>query len=208
MTRFNNDKGAQYRPIESTGSKTRHLIALSFALMATMTCGSAAQAADNMPAMAKYQFTCEVEPQYLAEQSAPDEEVYAFAYTITITNTGDVTAQLIAPVFDINSDPRANKVVLDLNDGYVEPASGDPRHTVFVGQVGKVHVIFGEGLETQLWRIDDEDVKWIGLDLPEVIELREEMLPSDPRQRNIAASVLDESWMAEIDARDGSWRRA
>jgi len=53
MTRFNNDKGAQYRPIDSTGSKTRHLIALSFALIATMTCGSAAQAADNMPAMAK-----------------------------------------------------------------------------------------------------------------------------------------------------------
>jgi ApaG protein len=49
-----------------------------------------------MPAMPKYQFTCEVEPQYLAEQSTPDEEVYAFAYTITITNTGDVTAQLIA----------------------------------------------------------------------------------------------------------------
>ena len=49
-----------------------------------------------MPAMAKYQFTCEVEPQYLAEQSSPDEDVYAFAYTITITNTGDVTAQLIS----------------------------------------------------------------------------------------------------------------
>ena len=50
----------------------------------------------NMPPMAKYQFTCEVEPQYLAEQSSPDEDLYAFAYTITITNTGDVTAQLIA----------------------------------------------------------------------------------------------------------------
>jgi ApaG protein len=50
----------------------------------------------NMPAMPKYQFTCEVEPQYLAEQSAPDEDIYAFAYTITITNTGDVTAQLIS----------------------------------------------------------------------------------------------------------------
>lgn len=50
----------------------------------------------NMPAMPKYQFTCEVEPQYLAEQSTPDEEVYAFAYTITVTNTGEVTAQLIS----------------------------------------------------------------------------------------------------------------
>jgi len=49
-----------------------------------------------MPAMARYQFTCEVEPQYLSEQSSPDEAVYAYAYTVTITNTGDVTAQLIA----------------------------------------------------------------------------------------------------------------
>ena len=49
-----------------------------------------------MTGMPKHQFTCEVEPQYLAEQSSPDEDVYAFAYTITITNSGDVTAQLIA----------------------------------------------------------------------------------------------------------------
>ncbi len=51
-------------------------------------------------------------------------------------------------------------------------------------------------------RIDDEHVQWIGLDLPEVVELREAMLPADPRQRNIAASVLDESWMDEIDPRE------
>jgi len=50
----------------------------------------------NILPMSKYQFTCEVEPQYLSEQSTPDEDLYAFAYTITITNTGDVTAQLIA----------------------------------------------------------------------------------------------------------------
>jgi ApaG protein len=34
--------------------------------------------------------------QALAEQSDPENDVYAYAYTITITNTGDVTAQLIA----------------------------------------------------------------------------------------------------------------
>lgn len=49
-----------------------------------------------MPFMPKYQFTCDVEPQYLSEQSSPEQDVYAFAYTITITNTGDVAAQLIA----------------------------------------------------------------------------------------------------------------
>src|SRR5512133_4141792 len=46
--------------------------------------------------MAKYQFRVEVEPQYLPEQSAPGQDLYSFAYTITITNTGDVPAQLIS----------------------------------------------------------------------------------------------------------------
>ena len=46
--------------------------------------------------MPKYQFRVEVEPQFLPEQSAPAQDVYSFAYTITITNTGEIPAQLIS----------------------------------------------------------------------------------------------------------------
>ncbi len=46
--------------------------------------------------MPKYQFSCQVSPNYLPEQSSAQEQVYAFAYTVTVTNTGDVAAQLIA----------------------------------------------------------------------------------------------------------------
>jgi ApaG protein len=46
--------------------------------------------------MSKYRFRVEVEPQYLPEQSAPGQALYSFAYTITITNAGEVTAQLIS----------------------------------------------------------------------------------------------------------------
>jgi ApaG protein len=49
-----------------------------------------------MQAMAKPEFTCEVRVQYLPEQSQPPEGPYAFAYTVTIRNTGSVTAQLVA----------------------------------------------------------------------------------------------------------------
>ena len=46
--------------------------------------------------MAKYQFRVDVSPQYLPDQSAPAQGVYSFAYTITITNDGEVPAQLIS----------------------------------------------------------------------------------------------------------------
>lgn len=41
------------------------------------------------------EFTCSVVTRYLPEQSDPAQSLYAFAYTITIRNTGEVPAQLI-----------------------------------------------------------------------------------------------------------------
>lgn len=49
-----------------------------------------------MRRMLKPEFTCSVSVRLLPEQSEPDNGVYAFAYTVTIRNTGTVTAQLIA----------------------------------------------------------------------------------------------------------------
>lgn len=46
--------------------------------------------------MSRPEFTCEVRVQYLPEQSQPPEGPFAFAYTVTIRNTGDVAAQLVA----------------------------------------------------------------------------------------------------------------
>ena len=46
--------------------------------------------------MTKPEFSCSVSVRHLAEQSDPQSNQYAFAYTVTIRNTGDVTAQLIA----------------------------------------------------------------------------------------------------------------
>ena len=50
----------------------------------------------RMPRMAKPELTCQVRVQYLPEQSQPPEGPFAFAYTVTIRNTGDITAQLVA----------------------------------------------------------------------------------------------------------------
>ena len=44
----------------------------------------------------KYQITINVNTAYLAEQSDPTADRYVFAYTISIANTGTVSAQLIS----------------------------------------------------------------------------------------------------------------
>ncbi len=46
--------------------------------------------------MAQPQFTTSVAVQHLPDQSDPKTGQQAFAYTITVKNTGDVTAQLVA----------------------------------------------------------------------------------------------------------------
>ena len=45
--------------------------------------------------MSLAKFSCTVQPRYLEEQSNPAAHEYAFAYTVTIVNTGEVGAQLI-----------------------------------------------------------------------------------------------------------------
>jgi len=46
--------------------------------------------------MSRPAFTVSVKVSYLAEQSQPEQSVWAFAYTVSIVNSGDITAQLVA----------------------------------------------------------------------------------------------------------------
>ncbi|WP_153100887.1 class I SAM-dependent methyltransferase [Paraburkholderia hayleyella] len=65
---------------------------------------------------------------------------------------------------------------------------------------GGTVIELGCGLETQFQRCDDGQVHWIGVDLPEAIALRERFLPERERCRYVRKSVLDTSWLREVDA--------
>jgi ApaG protein len=52
--------------------------------------------------MSKYQFRVEVSPRYLAEQSAPEQGLYMFSYTVSIANVGALPAQLISRTWNVN----------------------------------------------------------------------------------------------------------
>ena len=49
-----------------------------------------------MSTNADYNINIQVKTQYLPDRSNPAESRYAFAYTITITNQGNVTAKLLS----------------------------------------------------------------------------------------------------------------
>jgi ApaG protein len=57
------------------------------------------------------EFSCSVRVQYLPEQSQEPDGPFAFAYTVNIRNTGNVTAQLVARHWVItNAEGRVEEV--------------------------------------------------------------------------------------------------
>jgi O-methyltransferase involved in polyketide biosynthesis len=63
-------------------------------------------------------------------------------------------------------------------------------------------VALGEGLETQFWRVDNGQVRWLTVDLPETMELRHRLLPDGPRQSSRGGSALDLRWLDGLDPVD------
>jgi O-methyltransferase involved in polyketide biosynthesis len=61
-------------------------------------------------------------------------------------------------------------------------------------------VSLGEGLETQRLRVDNGRMRWLSVDLPDAMRLREHFLAPTDRFRHIAVSALDAAWMDEVDA--------
>ena len=68
-------------------------------------------------------------------------------------------------------------------------------------------VALAEGLQTSFWRLDRngvlDETTWYSIDLPPVMELRDQLLPSDDRIVALAQSALDRSWMDRADATNG-----
>jgi len=61
-------------------------------------------------------------------------------------------------------------------------------------------VYLGCGLDTRFERVDNGQVEWYDLDLPEVIELRRELLGDESDRYHLqACSALDPTWMEKVN---------
>jgi ApaG protein len=87
----------------------------------------------------QYSFAIQVATLYLTEQSIPEQNQFAFSYTVTITNTGTVPAQLISRHWIIDDANGTRREVKGLgvvgHQPYMEPGqsfeytSGTPLET-------------------------------------------------------------------------------
>jgi O-methyltransferase involved in polyketide biosynthesis len=66
-------------------------------------------------------------------------------------------------------------------------------------------VELGTGLNTRFDRVDNGQVHWIDLDLPDTIELRRRFFADSGRRRMVAASVLDQDWLPAVQASPGPY---
>src|SRR5512136_3376336 len=148
--------------------------------------------------------------------------------THTIRNLNAVSQTLMIPLYfraiesqrpdALLRDPKAVELVgqLDYDFSGVQRLKGeqvnyllrmrefDRRASAFLAEhPDGVIVDLGCGLDTRFERIDNGSMEWYGLDLPEVIELRKELLEETTRSHFVGCSVLDFSWMDALSGREG-----
>ena len=120
-----------------------------------------------------YNIDVEVETQYIAEQSLPDQDHFVFAYTITISNSGDIPAQLLRRHWVITD--ANNKVQEVKGEGVVgeQPhlkpgesyryTSGTMLDTPVGTMRGSYHMIAEDGVEF------DADIPQFTLSMPRTL---------------------------------------
>ena len=68
-------------------------------------------------------------------------------------------------------------------------------------------VALAEGLQTSFYRLDaaglGDQFRWVTVDLPPMIALRNKLLPASDRVQMIAQSALDFSWMDQVETEHG-----
>ncbi len=123
--------------------------------------------------MSRYQIDVEVETDYIEEQSNPELNRYVFAYTITITNRGEVPAKLLSRHWIITDSNGKVEEVRGMGvvgeQPYLEPGeafrytSGTILETAVGSMRGTYQMIADDGVEF------DAEIPAFTLSIPRVL---------------------------------------
>ena len=80
----------------------------------------------------------------------------------------------------------------------------DEKIKTYIAEHPRASVVnIGAGLDTTFYRVDNGTIQWYDLDLPDVIEIRRQLLPEPDRTTYIAESLFDPIWCKDIKHTEG-----
>jgi O-methyltransferase involved in polyketide biosynthesis len=87
----------------------------------------------------------------------------------------------------------------DARSGTLRGKAFDKIANRFIADHSKCTVInLACGFDTRFWRIENEGCRYIEIDLPEVVKLKEEILKDQIKYELMGCSVLDTSWIDKV----------
>ena len=137
------------------------------------------------------------------------EKLSGVPRTLLIPLCGRSLAAKKYPQYDFH-DPLAEETIQKLNFNSAEfsfdsmsmkgsivraKAIDSLAQDFFIKNPHGLGISLGTGLCTRFWRIDNSDLSWLDVDFPEVIELREKLLPKNPRHYSFPCSLLSNLWI-------------
>ena len=135
-------------------------------------------------------------------------------WTMLLPLWGRATASYSDP--EILNDPEAERIVRECGYDFkdVERSFGEYAGVCYVVRARKTDdaikdfikkhpkasiVNIGSGLDTMFSRVDNGQIKWYNLDLPDAIAFRESLITEKERSKNIPISMLDTEWFERVD---------
>jgi O-methyltransferase involved in polyketide biosynthesis len=133
--------------------------------------------------------------------------------TMLIPLWGRATYSHLYP--ELLTDPRAEEIIkrLDYDFGAFAKALGeyggisylvrarrfDESITAYIADHPQATVVnLGSGLDTTFSRVDNGQIRWFDIDLPDAIAFRKKLIPETERSSCIARSAFDQTWFDEV----------
>ena len=145
---------------------------------------------------------------------------------ISIDNLSDVPITMLVPLYARAIETKRKGIIRDeqavalLDQIDFDFSQFDANEGTFLGIIIRTEILdeqvstfiqahpnativnLGAGLDTRFQRVDNGYITWYDLDLPESIAIRKRLLPESERNHFISRSVLDFTWIDEIQGAD------
>ncbi|MHA1145275.1 MAG: class I SAM-dependent methyltransferase [Candidatus Helarchaeota archaeon] len=122
--------------------------------------------------------------------SHDEDYIYKDLFAENIVKKLDVEFELISKLYDETTRIGCVARIKSIETVLREYISKHPNSTI---------INLGAGLDTTFSKVDNGQIYWYDLDLPDAIEFRKKFISETKRSKTIARSIFDETWTESVE---------